>query len=81
MPEREVSPMKGQFPDPKKIVCKDCFLRDKTAIVLKGKRIEVGVTKSFCDAFPAPPDSNGKPSDILFRNARCPYYVSEKAVT
>ena len=78
---REFSPMVGTWPDAKKIRCRDCFLRDKTEVVIDGKRYKPGITKAFCAAYLPPPDSNGKPHDVLFRNADCKYYVpEEKAV-
>lgn len=76
--KRELDPMKGTYPDPKKIICKDCFNRDRTEVKLGNKVLKVGVTKSFCAAYPEPPDSNGKPMDILFHGARCRYYVKDK---
>lgn len=74
-PER--SPMRAQWPDSKKIQCKDCFNRDRTEIEVNGKVLKVGISKAFCNAYPPPPDSNGKPIDILFQNAKCKFYAKE----
>lgn len=63
--------MKGQWPNPNTIVCKDCIYRDKTTIELNGKIIPVGVTKSFCEEYS---DGKGKPLEILFRDGDCPYF-------
>ena len=72
------SPIKGQFPNKEKIICKDCVFRDKTLIELGGKEIPVGVTKAFCAKYEAPPKSNGKPHDVLFENRICEYYQKEE---
>lgn len=71
-------PMHGSWPDPKNIICKDCAFRDKTVVKLNDKTIPVGVTKSFCKIYEAPPKTNGKPLDILFQNADCKYYRKEE---
>lgn len=73
----EFTPLKGQFPNPSKILCRDCANRDRTVIKIKDKEKAVGVTKAFCDAYPAPPESNGKPEEVLFNNADCQYYVKD----
>lgn len=49
------SPIKGQFPDKEKIICKDCIFRDKTLVEIGNKKIPVGATKSFCEKYEAPP--------------------------
>lgn len=72
--EKSQSPMKGQFPDKTKIMCRDCIHRDKTVVSIGGKEIPVGITKSFCEMYQAPPDSNGKPSSVLFENSQCDFY-------
>lgn len=77
MAERDFGELKGVYPDPKKIKCKDCFYRDKTKVKLGNKIIESGITKSFCVAYPKPPDSNGKPYDVLFQNADCRFYEKD----
>ena len=77
MKKREFDPIKGTFPDADKIRCRKCIYRDKTELKLDGKVIKVGVTKAFCDKYPAPPKSNGKPHEVLFLNTDCPYYKSE----
>ena len=67
--------MKGQWANPDTIICKDCIYRDKCTIELNGRTIPVGVTKSFCEMYPR---GQGKPSEILFQNANCDYYVQEE---
>lgn len=76
--KREFSPMKGVFPDPSKIMCKDCEYRDKTQISIGSNIMNVGVTKAFCEMFPKGGESNGKPYDILFQNAKCGFYLKDK---
>lgn len=71
----EQIPMKGQWPDPKKVRCKDCVFRDKTVLHLGDKVIPTGVVDCYCKQFPK--DTNGKPLEILFRNADCPFYKSD----
>lgn len=71
-------PMKGTFPDPKEIKCKDCAFRDKTVVKLGEKVLHVGVTKAFCKIYEKPPKTNGKPSAVLFQNADCKYYQKEE---
>lgn len=71
------SPIRGQFPDKTKIMCKDCIHRDKTVVKIKGKEIPVGVTKSFCEMYQEPPASNGKPHEVLFENVQCDFYEKE----
>lgn len=72
------SPIKGQFPDGNKIACKNCKHRDKSVINLGSKEIKVGVTKAYCDVFKAPPESNGKPHEVLFENGICEYHEEEE---
>lgn len=72
------SPIKGQFPDKEKIICKDCIFRDKTLIELGDKKIPVGITKAFCKKYEAPPKSNGKPHDVLFNSGDCEFYTKEE---
>lgn len=72
------SPIKGQFPNREEIICKDCTFRDHTVINIGEKEIPVGITKGFCEKYPAPPGSNGKPHDILFEGGMCEYYEEEK---
>lgn len=71
------SPMKGQWPNPKKIACKDCKHRDKTFVEIDGEKIFCGITKSFCDVYRKPPESNGKPHDVLFLNEDCEFFEKE----
>lgn len=75
--KREFSPMKGEMPNPNEIFCRDCIFRDKTIIDLDSKIIPVGITKDFCDIFVSP---NSKPSDILFQQAPCDYWVKDEDV-
>lgn len=77
MAERELSPVKGVFPNGKKIVCKDCIYRDKTVVHIGKKKLDVGTTKAFCDAYLPPPTSNGKPTEVLFNGADCKFYQKE----
>lgn len=72
------SPLKGQFPNRKEIVCKDCTFRDKTTVTIGNKEIPVGVTKSFCGKYESPPKSNGKPHEVLFENGSCEHYQREE---
>lgn len=78
MEKENVSPMRGIFPDPEKIKCRDCFNRDRTEVKILGKMKKVGITKAFCAAYPEPPDSRGKPSEVLFQNADCRFYVKDQ---
>lgn len=71
-------PMMMQSPDANKIACKDCAFRDKTILEYNGKIIPVGITKSFCKIYEPPPKTNGKPSDVMFINAKCKYYHKEE---
>ena len=65
--------LRATWPDAKKIICKDCFLRDRTQIEIDGDKIAVGVTRCYCLAYPDG-DSNGKPHEILFNGAKCRFY-------
>ena len=76
--KREFDPIKGTFPNKNEIMCKDCAFRDKTVVELSGKKVPVGVTKSFCKVYQAPPKSNGKPSKVLFQNGKCDYYMKDE---
>ena len=75
--ESAQSPIKGQFPDPKTIVCKDCIFRDKTVVNIGDKKIFAGITKMFCDIYREPPESTGKPHGVLFNNEDCEFYIKE----
>lgn len=72
--KREFAPIKGTMPNPNTIFCSDCAFRDKTTIKVGDEVIPVGVTKSYCDVFVKP---NSKPTEILFDEAPCDYYVME----
>ncbi|HBL41293.1 MAG TPA: hypothetical protein DDY98_06915 [Ruminococcaceae bacterium] len=76
---KEQSPMKGQWPNPNTIVCKDCAFRDKTVVDVGYRKIYAGVTKSWCDVYEKGV-TNGKPHDILFQNAECKYYTKDDDV-
>jgi len=76
--EREFSPLKGAWPDPKKIKCKDCFFRDRAEVKLGERVLKVGITKDYCAKYLLPPDGNGKPTDVLFYGADCPYYRKDE---
>lgn len=77
MDKREFDPIRGTFPKAKDIMCKDCFYRDRTTVVLDGEKKAVGVTKGFCAKFPPPPDSAGKPLGVLFMGEKCPEYMKD----
>ena len=74
--EERTTPILARTPNAKKIMCKDCFFRDRTIIDTGERLVPVGITKDFCVNFP-PPDSNGKPHDVLFLNAKCPLYQKD----
>lgn len=74
---REFDPIKGMFPDKNTILCKDCRWRDKTTLTINGKEYTPGVTRAFCEKYPAPPASEGKPDTILFQHGDCAYYELE----
>ena len=75
--KREFSPMKGQMADPEQIFCRNCAFRDKTEIKVDGTILKVGITKGQCDIYVYP---NRKPSDILFQEAPCDYWVQDESV-
>ena len=77
MKKREFSPMKCQMPNPNEIFCHDCAFRDKTTISIGKQVIAVGVTKGNCDVYVYP---NKKPSEVLFQEAPCDYWVKDKEV-
>jgi len=60
------------FPDKKKIVCKDCMFREKDRPF--GKSVIDGATLDMCEVFPV---IQGKPDGVLWKGAKCPYYISE----
>lgn len=79
MAGREFTPIKGSWPDPKKVKCKDCKFRDRTAVEINGRMIYSGIVKSFCDKYVGyDKGGNYKPNEILFQNADCEYYEKEK---
>ena len=69
--------MKPQTPRAKEISCWDCIYRDKTMYVTDdGREIPTGVTKGICEMYPGTM-GRFKPTDILFQNKECLYYISE----
>lgn len=79
--KRQLDPIKGEFPDQNKIPCADCFNRDREEVRVGSRVIKCGVTRAFCNAYPPPPDSNGKPLEILFHGAKCKFYAKDEAAT
>lgn len=69
--EEHVTPIKGQFPNPHTVACKDCVYRDRTVLELSGEKIYVGVTRDICYKF------GHKPPEVLFQNAPCDEYQPE----
>lgn len=74
--KRELDPIKGTWPNPKTVVCRDCVHRDKTIVGEGENRVAVGVTRSYCDVYTK--TTGGKPMDILFQGADCDYYMKEE---
>jgi len=70
--KREFDDMRMTFPDPKKVVCKDCAYRDKTTVTYKGKTEEVGITRCTCLKY-----IHSKPLGILFRGESCELYKKD----
>lgn len=79
--KRQFDPIKATFPNPEKIPCWDCFNRDREEVDLGHRTIKCGVTKAFCNAYPPPPDSSGKPLEVLFHGAKCRFYAKDEAAT
>lgn len=77
MKKQNISEMKGSWPDPEKVACKDCIYRNRDTIELGKKIIKCGVVDSFCEMYPGPPTDNGKPLEILFQNASCKFYEKD----
>lgn len=69
---KDYEPIKGQWPNPDTVKCKDCIYRDKTVLDLGDKVILTGVTKDFCEIY-----VKGKPREILFQNAECPHFEAQ----
>ena len=61
-----------KHPEEDKVVCKDCVFRSEDQ-VYNGKIVTKGACLGICQVFP-----NNKPAAILFDDAECEYYVSEK---
>lgn len=70
--KREFDDMRMSFPDPKKVVCKDCAYRDRTVAEYKDMRIEVGITRCTCKKY-----IHSKPLGILFRGESCELYKKD----
>lgn len=76
---REFDPVMGTHPDPNKIQCASCKFRDRTVLKFAtGKKTNVGVIKAFCEKYPRPPKSNGKPHDVLYNLQDCEFYEMEE---
>lgn len=58
------------LPDDEKIQCKGCFLREADRTI--GDTVVSGATLGICKVF------QSKPREILFENAKCPYFIDEK---
>lgn len=70
--KRDYGPIKGSFPNPETIQCRDCIYRDKTVVKLGDDIVSVGVTKDSCEVY------NGgkawhKPHDVLFNLVDCEF--------
>ena len=72
--KREFDPIKGFWPDPESIMCKDCIFRDRAEIDLGSKKIKCGITRAECEIYQKP---NYKPNAILFQKEKCEYYVKD----
>lgn len=57
------------------IKCKDCVFR-KVDLIRDGKVIVKGYKNGYCKVY-TPEISNGKPNEILFKNADCEYYMKD----
>lgn len=79
--QRVFDPIKATFPNYKKVICRNCLYRDHTTIKIDNAVIPVGVTKSFCKIYREPPETNGKPLNILFNGANCKYFKFEKLIS
>lgn len=73
--KREFDPIKGTWPNPNTVKCRDCVHRDKTIVMIGERNVAVGVTRSFCGVYTK--EVNGKPHEILFQNADCDYYMKD----
>jgi hypothetical protein len=72
----EEKTMKFQGVNPDTVQCKDCAFRDKMVFDHKGKKINIGATKAFCEIYDKNA-TNGKPAGILFDAEKCKYYMKE----
>lgn len=62
-----------RHPDPEKVKCKDCFLREPDREVTEDCTIK-GCILGICKVFTA---TNPKPYGILWNGESCPYYIDE----
>lgn len=70
------SPMRMQWPDTKKIPCRDCVYRDRTTVTIDGTLYKPGITRDTCGKYDGI-RGNWKPSGLLFHNEPCKYYRKE----
>lgn len=70
--KRDYGPIKGSFPNPKTIQCRDCIYRDKTVLDLGDDIIPVGVTKDICEVYNGE-EAGHKPHDVLFNLVDCEF--------
>lgn len=61
----------GTWTGPETVICRLCIFRDRT--------VYPGITKAYCDMFPAPPESPGKPLGILMHGDMCPHFRLDDA--
>lgn len=54
--------------------CKTCMFRNKTNVVLDGKEIQIGATKSVCAIFEYP---DKKPMGVMKNTETCDFYEKE----
>lgn len=70
--KKEFDPIIGNFPDKEKIKCKDCISRLKIKVANK----DIGPMNGYCHMYTRE-NSNGKPIDVLFKNANCKFYEKD----
>lgn len=72
------SPVHATHPDPETIQCRTCKFRDKAVIKFSsGSEVAIGCIRAFCDKYRKPPESNGKPHDIMYNIRKCDFYRME----
>lgn len=69
---REYDPIRGEFPNPKEVKCKDCLSRLKIKVGDK----DIGAINAYCNTY-TKQNSNGKPIGILFKKEDCKYYIKD----